>query len=186
MPFTPRDIDLSDAYEKALADHVGSPDALVLATMNYSSSSTEQRGFLLAVPGIDEPMLVGASVWKGMGDQPYLRVKELGTVSVMTRRRLPAELQRALELDRADDASLAEAAGGDHASKLWYDGLGREAGCLVRSVTPGSADPVTLSFVGQWMEGNAYVSEVIGSATATELRELVMAEFDVNLSRSAS
>lgn len=185
MPFLHRDIDLSDAYEKALAEHVGSPDALVLATMTYSSSSTEQRGFLLAVPSVDEPVLVGAAVWKGMGDQPYLRVEELGSVSVMTRRRLPAELQRPLELHRADDASIAEAAGGDHASKLWYAGLGREAACLVRSVSPGAADPVTLSFVGQWMEGNEYVSEVISSAAAAELRELVFAEFDVDLGRSA-
>jgi hypothetical protein len=99
----------------------------------------------------------------------------------MTRRRLPAELQRALELDRADDASIAEAAGGDHASKLWYDGLGREAACLVRSVTPGSADPVTISFVGQWMEGDQYVSEVLSSASATELRDLIESEFTVKL-----
>jgi hypothetical protein len=181
MTFTHRDIDLSDAYEKALADHVGSPDAIVLATMPYSSSSTEQRGFLLAVPSVDEPVLVGATVWKGMGDQPYLRVEELAPVSVMTRRRLPVELQRPLELDRADDASIAEAAGGDHASKLWYDGLGREAACLVRSVSPGSADPVTISFVGQWMEGNHYVSEVLSSASATELRDLIESEFTVKL-----
>jgi hypothetical protein len=183
MAFLHRDIDLSDAYEKALADHVGSPDAIVLATMTYSSSSTEQRGFLLAVPSVDEPMLVGAAVWKGMGDQPYLRVKELAPVSVMTRRRLPAELQRPLELHRADDASIAGAAGGDHASKLWYDGLGREAACLVRSVSPGSTDPVTISFVGQWMEGDQYVSEVLSSASATELRELIEAEFSVALAR---
>ncbi len=183
MPFTHRDIDLSDAYEKALADHVGSPDAIVLATMTYSSSSTEQRGFLLAVPSVDEPILVGAAVWKRMGDQPYLRVKELGAVSVMTRRRLPAELQKPLEMHRADDASFAEAVGGEHVSKLWFEGLGRDAACLVRSVSPGASDPVIISFVGQWMEGDQYVSEVISSASAADLRELIEAEFSVSLAR---
>jgi hypothetical protein len=50
-------------------------------------------------------------------------------------------------------------------------------------VSPRSTDPVTISFVGQWMEGDQYVSEVLSSASATELRELIEAEFSVALAR---
>lgn len=181
MPFATRDFDLSDAYERALSYEVNSPDALVLATADYPSSanSMKQRAYLLVVPKSEEPVLVGATVWSGYHDKPHFSVKELAPVSVMTRRRLPGDLQQPLELDRPSGLSLAEAAGGEYASSLWYNGLGGESVCLVRSVTPGADDPVTLSFVAQWMEDGQFISEVLASASATELRQKVESEFDV-------
>ena len=181
MPFVTRDFDLSDAYERALSYEVNSPDALVLAAADFASSasSTKQRAYLLVVPQTDEPVLVGATVWSGYQDKPCLSVKELAPVSVMTRRRLPGDLQQPLELDRPSGLSFAEAAGGEHAASLWFSGLGGESVCLVRSVTPGAEDPVTLSFVAQWMEDGQFISEVLGRASATELRQNVESEFDI-------
>jgi hypothetical protein len=186
MSFTPRDLDLSDFLEKALADELRSPDILVLATTLFSSSPNGQRAYLLAVPRVDEPVLVAASVWTGYENRPYFQVEELGPMSVMTRRRLPADLQRPLELDRESDASFADAAGGVHASNLWYHGLGSDAVCIVRSVSPDASDPVRIAFVAQWRADGRYESEVIGSASATELRELVEAEFSVVLAADAA
>ncbi|NTF17795.1 hypothetical protein G6L37_05230 [Agrobacterium rubi] len=183
MSFTTRNLDMSDAYEKALSYELNSPDALVLATSDYPSSanSTRQRAYVLVVPQSDDPLLVGATVWSGYQDKPYLSVKELGPISVMTRRRLPGDLQDPLELDRPSGLSFAEAAGGEHVSSLWDSGLGGDAVCLARSVTHGADDPVTLSFVAQWMEDGQFISEVLASSSATELRQIIEHEFEVTM-----
>lgn len=182
MPFSAtRDFDMSDPYDKALSYEVNSPDALVLATSEYASSanSSKQRAYLLVVPQGDDPILAGARVWTGYQDKPYVEIKELGPVSVMTRRRLPGELQDPIEIDRDSGLSLAEAVGGGQPYSLWYSGLGGDAVCLVRSLTTGAEDPVTISFVAQWMEEGRFVTEVIASASATELRDKVEYEFSV-------
>lgn len=174
-----RDFHMSDPYDRALSYEVNSPDALVLATAEYPSSanSTKQRAYLLVVPQSEGPLLVAATVWSGHEDKPYFDVRELGPVSVMTRRRFPGDLQRPLDLDRAEGRSFADAVGGGQAYELWYSGLGADAVSLIRTVDPGSDDPVTLSFVAQWMEDGSYVSEVLASGSATALRDKVEYEF---------
>lgn len=182
-----RDLDLSDPYELALASDIGSPDILVLASTLFPSSvnSLQQKAYLLVVPISREPVLVGATAWSPRAGDVYVKVKELGPVSVLTRRRLPADIQSDIELDRPEGRSLAEAAGGDHVSSLFYTGLSADSVCLVRSLTPGIDDPVRLSFVAQWREDGAPVSEVIWNTSTTELRALVEREFEVALKDAA-
>lgn len=181
MTFDHRDFDFSDRHEKALAERLGTPDAVILASAVSVHSTMDERSYLLVVPQLDEPMVLGATVHWPSEDRPYVNLYEIAPVSVLTRRRLPKELFRPFE-DREEDANYADAARGAQAGSLWRNGTQEDGVCLVRSLETGAEDPVMLTFVAGWEdEHEAWSTEVLGKSSASAFRDWASSTFETTI-----
>jgi hypothetical protein len=148
----------------------------------------DERSYLLVIPRIDGPEVVGATVHWPSDDRPYVRINEIGSVATVTRRRVPTEMLRPLEMDRNLDTAFAFAALGSHGAQLWYNGTGRDSVCLVRSLDTASDDPVLLTFVAAWGDdefqdewSDEWKTEVLGRSSASEFRDWAASTFETTI-----
>ncbi|WP_327211271.1 hypothetical protein [Rhizobium leguminosarum] len=128
--FEPRELDSADKYEGALTEQLGGYGGMIVADCHFGLSSRDEKYFLLVVPREDGPELVGANVaFPNRPDEPYVRVMEIESADVATRKHFNAS-RYSFTAHQDNDLFVIEALGGRvvEPARVWYQGLAASAG----------------------------------------------------------
>lgn len=190
--FEPREIDGADRYEGPLADNLGGPGGMIVADCHFSSSSRDEKYFLLVVPGGDGPELVGANVafpW----ESPIVRILPIAAADEATRKHFWSERYSFHEHMENDRAVIEELGG--HAvepSRIWFQGLSSRGAIedfdVVRINDRNHEDEARRLVVMHSVTSNPggeRSSEILMDVGLSAFREWLQDEFEVTFARGS-